>query len=350
MKNLNLAFNSKTFFDHGWVNIPRKVIEYFNATSDAPYGTLEAMLTIIIHVNYSETSYQVKSKKVNCNRGESVRSITDWAKIFHWSRYKTGRYFKWLQSIGYIQFIDDPNCRCHFAVLPYEEIVFGPKYVSVQKQTKGMNRNNRPTKNDSEEMERNEAMAYDEEMKFKEEMKYKEAMERNKAMEYESNVFMETKENGENRLMMGNESQQLSYESQLFGNESQYFSNESQELCYEPQRLSNGSQKLESESQELTNESEGSEMTQPKSLRRTRKEIATFKHQKFIEFWNAYYETTGLQHKNIGKAEFEWNKLSNKERKLAFENIDDYYYSQSNIYFILQPANYLANKAFLDDF
>ena len=92
------------------------------------------------------------------------------------------------------------------------------------------------------------------------------------------------------------------------------------------------------------------ERVQKEPHRRTRKEIAAFQHQEFLNFWDAYHNITGIPRKNVGKAEMEWDKLNYQERKLAKENIEKYYYSQESIYYIQQPASYLANKAFLDDF
>jgi len=290
MKHLNFSFNQKTFLNHGWLNIPREVIEYFNATNDAPLGVLEAMVTIVIHVNYSDKSYKIGDKKIDCNRAESVRSYADWAKIFHWTRTRTKRYFLWLQSIGYIRFIDDPNCSSHFIVLYYDEIMFGPKYVSTPKGTNKINEKNNITNCHTVWRDGNETM------------------ESNEAMEDQRDVPMDLEETEENRLMMGNEPK--------------------------------GS---ESESQDPT-------ASQTGTNRRTRKEIADFKHQEFLKFWNTYHEITGVQRKNIGKAEMEWNKLTYSQRKSAMENINNYYYSQESIYFLLQASSYLANKAFLDDF
>lgn len=297
MKEPNFVFNQNTFLNHGWLNIPKEIIERFNATNDAPYGTLEAMITMLIHVNYSERSYTVGDKKINCKRAESIRSFADWAKIFHWTWTKTKRYFLWLQSIGYIQFIDDPDCCSHFIVLFYNEIMFGPRYTSAQKRMNKINEKNNTTNCHTVWSDGNEAM------------------ESNEAMEDQKDVPMDLGGTEENRRMMESESQESSHESQESGSESQ-----------DPTASETG-----------TN-------------RRSRKEIADFKHQEFLKFWNTYHEITGVQRKNIGKAEMEWNKLTYRERKSAMENINNYYYSQESIYFILQASSYLANKAFLDDF
>lgn len=70
----------------------------------------------------------------------------------------------------------------------------------------------------------------------------------------------------------------------------------------------------------------------------------------FKEFWEQYHETTHKDKVNPGKARKAWNKLSANERVAATENIENYYYHLNNTLFCLQAVNYLANKAFLNEY
>lgn len=70
----------------------------------------------------------------------------------------------------------------------------------------------------------------------------------------------------------------------------------------------------------------------------------------FNTFWDAYHEITERQKLNIGRAKREWKKLSAEEKKLALDNINEYYFHLSDIKYCLQAANYLSNKAFTNEY
>lgn len=72
--------------------------------------------------------------------------------------------------------------------------------------------------------------------------------------------------------------------------------------------------------------------------------------EKFDLFWNKYHLTTNLHKENIGKAQREWKKLSENERQLAIDRIEDYYYHLTNTQYILHAPGYLLNKAFLNEY
>lgn len=70
----------------------------------------------------------------------------------------------------------------------------------------------------------------------------------------------------------------------------------------------------------------------------------------FEAFWEKYYETTQKPKTNIGRARREWKKLSAHERSLSLSRIDDYYDHLTNTKFCMQPAAYLSDKAFLNEY
>lgn len=70
----------------------------------------------------------------------------------------------------------------------------------------------------------------------------------------------------------------------------------------------------------------------------------------FEKFWEKFHETTQQPKMNIGRAKREWKKLSDREKKLALDNIEEYYYHLSNIRYCQQAASYLSNKAFEDEY
>lgn len=72
--------------------------------------------------------------------------------------------------------------------------------------------------------------------------------------------------------------------------------------------------------------------------------------EKFRIFWDAYHNTMQLPKENIARAQRIWKKLSEKERQLAIDNIEEYYYHLSNTKYTLHACSYLANKAFLNEY
>lgn len=70
----------------------------------------------------------------------------------------------------------------------------------------------------------------------------------------------------------------------------------------------------------------------------------------FPEFWRKYHDITETSKVNLGRARREWQKLSVQEKRLALENIEEYYYHLSDIKYCKQAATYLADKSFKDEY
>ena len=70
----------------------------------------------------------------------------------------------------------------------------------------------------------------------------------------------------------------------------------------------------------------------------------------FDAFWQKYHEITEKPKVNIGRARREWKKLSPEERRLAQQNIDEYYDHLAHIKYCKQAASYLADKSFKDEY
>ena len=70
----------------------------------------------------------------------------------------------------------------------------------------------------------------------------------------------------------------------------------------------------------------------------------------FERFIDKYGEVTHIRIESktlVGKL---WKKLSTRERELALERIEDYYYSLSDIRYCRSAAKYLDLKIFNEDF
>lgn len=78
----------------GYILMPKQYFEdhLFNETE--PMTKVEAFITLLIKVNYQETTCTLKGVQFICHRGESLYSSQKWSEIFRWSKSKTARFFK----------------------------------------------------------------------------------------------------------------------------------------------------------------------------------------------------------------------------------------------------------------
>lgn len=70
----------------------------------------------------------------------------------------------------------------------------------------------------------------------------------------------------------------------------------------------------------------------------------------FDDFWQTYHEITEKPKLNIGHARREWKKLSAADKRLAMDNIEDYYDHLSNTKYCKQAGYYLADKSFKNEY
>lgn len=70
----------------------------------------------------------------------------------------------------------------------------------------------------------------------------------------------------------------------------------------------------------------------------------------FQHFWDEFHEGTHQDKRNVSKARKEWAKLSAAERIRAVENVESYYIHLGNTKFCLGAVNYLAYKAFDNEY
>ena len=68
----------------GYILIPKALLK--RQINDKAPGELEALLQVLIHANYSETTYKIQQIDIVCQRGESVISQQHWSRLFQWSR------------------------------------------------------------------------------------------------------------------------------------------------------------------------------------------------------------------------------------------------------------------------
>ena len=102
----------------GYILIPKTLLK--RQINDKAPGELEALLQVLIHANYSETTYKIQQIDIVCQRGESVISQQHWSQLFQWSRSKTLRFFQKIQEEGIIKIIPHQKGIFHIHINNYD--------------------------------------------------------------------------------------------------------------------------------------------------------------------------------------------------------------------------------------
>lgn len=115
MKN----FNFQAMLKHGFLIIPKALLQQQIEDRHMQEGEIEALLKILMKVNYSDTLYNDRqNKNCLCKRGESLFSYRDWSHIFHWSVGKAFRFIHELATLGIIEIIPTPTIPPCISVSP----------------------------------------------------------------------------------------------------------------------------------------------------------------------------------------------------------------------------------------
>jgi len=85
----------------GWIKIHRKLIKHW-IFKNSEY--LKAWITILMEVNHEDSKVLIDNELFICKRGESLKSIATWTKLFgkSWSTQKTRTFLTLLEKDGNI--------------------------------------------------------------------------------------------------------------------------------------------------------------------------------------------------------------------------------------------------------
>jgi len=70
----------------------------------------------------------------------------------------------------------------------------------------------------------------------------------------------------------------------------------------------------------------------------------------FEEFWDKYHQITKLPKTDLQAAKIKWKRLTKGEKKLALENISNFYNSLTNKLYCSKARSYLEGRLFLNEF
>ena len=87
----------------GWIMFYRKSLDHWLYNENRPHTKREAWEDILLLVNHAPKKVPIGNELFDCNRGQSVRSLDNWAKHFKWTKSRVERFFKLLKKDGMIE-------------------------------------------------------------------------------------------------------------------------------------------------------------------------------------------------------------------------------------------------------
>ena len=104
----------------GWIKLHRKSFDNFLYKENRPLTRREAWEDILLRVNYIEGESLFGNEKIICKRGQSIKSLDTWAKIFNWDKSKVKRFFDLLQKNSMIV-VENLHKTTRITVCKYED-------------------------------------------------------------------------------------------------------------------------------------------------------------------------------------------------------------------------------------
>ena len=128
---------AKNILKKGYVLFPKVLFEEQMKVTKGASGPFEAFVLVLTHVNYSTTQCRIKNFVFQCQRGESVLTISHWAKIFGWKRGRTRYFFEKMFEEGIIEQLASPYTT-HIRIPNFDEYVGKSKQELAHAQEDGI--------------------------------------------------------------------------------------------------------------------------------------------------------------------------------------------------------------------
>jgi len=81
----------------GWIKLHRTINKHWIFQDSEKF---KAWITILLNVNHEKNKVNLGNLILTCNRGESLKSLDSWAKLFgnNWNKSKVRRFFELLKK------------------------------------------------------------------------------------------------------------------------------------------------------------------------------------------------------------------------------------------------------------
>lgn len=100
----------------GWIKLHRKLKEHWIWKSD---NRLKWWIDILLTVNHTTTKVLIKGSLIECNRGQSVRSLESWAKDWNVSKKTVRDFFKLLEKDNMLSY-ENIKVSTRITILNYD--------------------------------------------------------------------------------------------------------------------------------------------------------------------------------------------------------------------------------------
>ncbi len=88
---------------NGWIKLHRKSLDHWLYKENRPHTKREAWEDLLLYCNHSDEKILIGNELIECNRGQSIKSLLTWAKTFNWTVSKVRRFFILLEKDYMIQ-------------------------------------------------------------------------------------------------------------------------------------------------------------------------------------------------------------------------------------------------------
>jgi len=105
--------------EKGWISIHRSIRAHWLYPKNRPMTKYEAWLCMLLEVNHTVQKDIKGFNLIECKRGESIKSLDTWAKLFNWNKSKVRRFFKLLESDSMIV-TKSVTKTTHLTILNYD--------------------------------------------------------------------------------------------------------------------------------------------------------------------------------------------------------------------------------------
>ena len=135
----------------GWIKLHRSLINHWIIKDSDKF---KAWITILLTVNHNSNKVNIGNYLIECGRGESLKSLDSWVKIFGkgWNKSKVRRFLTLLENDSMIELI--PNTKTtHLRVCKYDSYQSerNANETEVKRKRNGSETVLTPNKNDKKE-------------------------------------------------------------------------------------------------------------------------------------------------------------------------------------------------------
>lgn len=103
----------------GWISLHRSIEDHWLYPKNRKFTKYEAWIDILLETNHSDQKVLIKGTLITCKRGESIRSMKEWAKRWNWSKSNVKRFFDLLESDSMIEY-KNVQITTHLTVCNYD--------------------------------------------------------------------------------------------------------------------------------------------------------------------------------------------------------------------------------------